>query len=311
MKLWVGVTDNQWFKYLAELRPDEVNFWRPGGGSFQALKRWDPFLFKLHSPYDYIVGGGFFVRYSAFPLSVAWEVFGQKNGAPDFETFYDQIRRYREPRGTIQPDPNIGCIVLTEPFFFGEADWIPVPEDWHPSIVQGKTYDTEEPSGAALWDKVKIVLEGHRFENAEVQEPEIIRERPRYGAEYVIRPRLGQGAFRVDVIEAYSRRCAITGERTLPVLQASHLKPVSESGPHSVDNGLLLRADFHILFDRGYITVSKDYRIEASRRIKDEFENGDEYYGFHGKQLAVLPANAIERPSTEFIQWHNERVFVP
>jgi putative restriction endonuclease len=311
MKLWAGVTDNQWFKYLAELRPDEVNFWRPSGGSFQALKRWDPFLFKLHSPYDYIVGGGFFVRYSPFPLSVAWEVFGQKNGAPDFETFYDQIRRYREPRGTMQPDPNIGCIVLTEPFFFDQTDWIPVPEDWHPSIVQGKTYDTEEPIGAALWDKVKMVLEGHRLENAEMQEPAIIRERPRYGAEYMIRARLGQSAFRVDVIEAYSRRCAITGERTLPVLQASHLKPVSESGPHSVDNGLLLRADLHILFDRGYITVTKDYRIEASRRIKDEFENGEEYYGFQGKQLAVLPAKAIERPSTEFIQWHNERVFVP
>jgi hypothetical protein len=29
MRFWVGAADNQWFKYLAEARPDEVNFSRP------------------------------------------------------------------------------------------------------------------------------------------------------------------------------------------------------------------------------------------------------------------------------------------
>jgi hypothetical protein len=35
-----------------------------------------------------------------------------------------------------------------------------------------------------------------------------------------IRPRLGQGAFRVEVTDAYTRRCAITGEKTLSTLEA-------------------------------------------------------------------------------------------
>lgn len=29
MKYWVGVTDNEWFAFLANRRYDEVNFWQP------------------------------------------------------------------------------------------------------------------------------------------------------------------------------------------------------------------------------------------------------------------------------------------
>ncbi|MGD1996807.1 MAG: HNH endonuclease [Anaerolineae bacterium] len=311
MNFYVGVTDNDWFRFLAQRQPDEVNFWRPGGGSFRAIQPWEPLLFKLHSPYDYIVGGGFFVTYSRLPLSVAWEAFGPKNGAPNFRTFYEQIRQYREPRGTMRPDPDIGCIVLAQPFFFEKNNWIPMPEDWHPNIVQGKRYDAEEPIGAAVWNEVQMRLEGLTIEPAKEPVPAGVNERPRYGEEYTVRRRLGQGAFRVTVTEAYGRRCAMTGERTLPVLQASHIKPYSESGPHRVDNGLLLRADLHILFDHGYMTLTRDYRMEASRRIKEEFENGEEYYEMHGKRLQMLPLSARDRPSAEFIDWHNENVFAP
>jgi putative restriction endonuclease len=109
--------------------------------------------------------------------------------------------------------------------------------------------------------------------------------------------------------DAYSRRCAVTGERTLPVLQASHIRPYAEDGPHRVDNGLLLRADLHILFDRGYLTVTNDYRIEVSPSIREEFENGRDYYAMHGAALKVLPARLQDRPAREFIDWHNTKVF--
>jgi putative restriction endonuclease len=72
-------------------------------------------------------------------------------------------------------------------------------------------------------------------------------EDPRYGDPVPVRPRLGQGAFRVVVTDAYDRRCAITRERTLPVLEAAHIKPYSEGGIHDLPNGLLLRSDLHRL----------------------------------------------------------------
>jgi putative restriction endonuclease len=310
MKLYVGVTDNNWFHFLAERQPDEVNFWRPGGGSFRAIPEGAPFLFKLHSPHNYIVGGGFFVQYSLLPISLAWAAFEQKNGAPDFEAFRQKILGYRSSKAPTTPDPQIGCLVLVEPFFFAREDWIPIPDDWSSGIRRGKTYDTSDPSGERLWQAVQERLPRYERPPGWKDSADVgVVESPRYGDEYLIRPRLGQGAFRVLVTEAYTRRCAMTGERTLPALVAAHIKPYGKSGPHRVDNGLLLRADLHMLLDQGYLTLTKKYHIEVSRRIKEEFENGQEYYALHGRPLAILPQQEFERPSPEFIEWHNEQVF--
>jgi len=170
--------------------------------------------------------------------------------------------------------------------------------------VRGRTFDTAENAGLRLWNAVNDRLRDVGTTTVGAEEP------ARFGAEYLTRARLGQGAFRVLVTEAYERRCAVTGERTLPVLEAAHIKPYSETGPHLISNGLLLRSDFHILFDDGYVTLTDDLRIEVSHRIKEEYENGREYYAYQGKPAAVLPRTDSERPSAEFIRWHNENVFI-
>ena len=96
MKIWVGITDEDWFNRLSMLRPDEVNFWQPSGSrNFRALQSGEPFLFKLHSPKNCIVGGGHFVRYSALPASLAWDAFGEKNGVASLDDLLTRIRRYR------------------------------------------------------------------------------------------------------------------------------------------------------------------------------------------------------------------------
>ncbi len=89
-------------------------------------------------------------------------------------------------------------------------------------------------------------------------------EEVRYGRPVITLPRLGQGSFRVLVTDAYDRRCALTNERTLPALDAAHIKPYSAEGTHRVDNGLLMRRDLHALFDRGYVTVTPDMQIESA-----------------------------------------------
>ncbi len=303
MKIWVGVTDGDWYAFLREREPDEVNFWQPSGGrKFKALAPGEPFLFKLHSPRNFIAGGGFFIRHTTLPCSLAWSAFGEKNGVADTGAFLQRIRKYRRTHEA-EPDPTIGCSILTEPFFWPDDQWIPAPSDWARNIVQGKTYDSHEPAGAALWQEVlaRLALDDR---NMEIRE-----DVPRYGADYLARARLGQGAFQILVTEAYRKRCAITGERTLPVLQASHIQPYAAAGPNLVSNGMLLRSDLHILFDRGYMTVTPDYRVEVSKRIREEFENGRAYYAHHGQVLAVLPSASADRPGREFLRWHNERVF--
>jgi putative restriction endonuclease len=131
-----------------------------------------------------------------------------------------------------------------------------------------------------------------------------------YSGDFLTRARLGQGAFRVLVTDAYERCCAISGERTLPALEAAHIRPYNESGAHRVSNGILLRADFHILLERGYMTLTEGLRMEVSRRIKEDFDNGEQYYALHGDALRVVPRSPSDRPSVDFIRWHNENRFL-
>ena len=242
---------------------DEINFWQPSASTaFRALKAGEPLLFKLHSPDNYIVGGGFFACWKNAPVSLAWEAFGAKNGAANVNEMRKRIERYRRVKPSQHEGYEIGCILLEQPFFFAQDEWLPVP-DWQPNIVRGKTYDLAVEPGRTLWEQV---LTGLRLQNGQVlRDAEIVaRAKERYSKALLIQPRLGQGSFRIIVTDAYSRRCAITRERVLPVLEAAHIRPYAEGGEHRVDNGLLLRSDLHTLFDRGYVTVTPEYRIEVT-----------------------------------------------
>ena len=101
----------------------------------------------------------------------------------------------------------------------------------------------------------------------------------------------------------------MTSERTLPVLEAAHIRPFANGGEHALSNGLLLRSDLHTLFDLGYMTVDPtEKKIVVSDRIKAEFENGREYYKLRGRELD-LPQNPLAIPSTEYLTYHAENVF--
>ena len=304
-RIYVGVTDGEWFELLRSLGGiDEVNFWQPSGSSrFRALSPGELFLFKLHSPRNFIVGGGFFGHFSLLPVSLAWAAFEEKNGARSLEEMRRRIEKYRREPEDRFADYTVGCILLEQPFFLPEDQWIPVPEDWAPNIVRGKGYDTSSEIGLRLWQAVEERLQSTNIPPGFEDVPD-----PVYGEPILVRPRLGQGSFRIIVTDAYDRRCAVTRERTLPVLQAAHIQPYAEGGGHDVRNGLLLRSDLHVLFDQGYITVTPDHHLEVSRRIREEFENGRDYYALHGCELHT-PTEHEFRPLPRLLRWHNEAVF--
>jgi putative restriction endonuclease len=302
VKFWVGVTDKAWYEYVRARAPDEVNFWQPSPRRLATfLEPGVPFLFKLHAPDNYIVGGGFFVRFSALPARLAWEAFGEKNGVNNYQALRQRVAQYR---GAVRGDPEIGCNILNKPFFFDRSDWIPVPANWKPNVQRGLTFNTDEKEGLSLWNTVTDHLRERAAPAMEATEPQ------RYGADYLAHARLGQGAFRVLVTDAYQRRCAITGERTLPVLQAAHILPFAKSGPNLVNNGLLLRSDLHTLFDQGYLTIAEDRCVEVSKRIKEEYENGREYYKLDGQRLLVVPERQEDQPAPDFLRWHRETLFL-
>lgn len=117
MRYWLGVTDSGWFDYLSHEGVDEVNFWHPSGKApFVGLEPGAPFLFKLKRPFNHVAGGGFFVKFSVLPLSLAWDTFERKNGASTRELFESMIRPLSPDPGA--RDPDIGCTILASPFFW-------------------------------------------------------------------------------------------------------------------------------------------------------------------------------------------------
>src|SRR5690349_7401676 len=204
VSLYVGITDYDWFRFLAGLPVvDEVNFWQPGGRTnFQALRPGELFLFKLHSPRNFIVGGGVFARAEILPSSVAWEAFGTNNGASSFDEMRRRIAFYREEPFDPRQDPSIDCRILTQPIFLSEEKWMPVPSSWARHIQQGRTYEAASGDGRQLW---AVMMEHMAHATA-------LPSSPRYGEPVLVQPRLGQGAFRVAVTGVYQRRCAVTGE---------------------------------------------------------------------------------------------------
>ena len=303
VRIFVAVTDWNWFDFLSAMQPDKVNFWAPSGRkNFRSLQPGELFLFKLHAPNNFVVGGGVFSHASNLPLSLAWEAFGTKNGAADMAEMRQRVGRYRadEPRTIERFDPTIGCRILTSPFFWPREQRLPAPESWMPQTVVGKRYSTDESEGVRLWNAV--------MERASAP-PLTGSDAARYGTPVLVKPRLGQGAFRVLVTDAYERRCAVSGEKTLPILDAAHIRSYADGGAHEESNGLLLRTDIHKLFDHGYVTLDQDRRFVVGRRLKEDFDNGQHYYDLHGTAIRLphLPSTA---PSADALEWHREHRFL-
>ena len=195
---------------------------------------------KDKSPDNAIVGGGFFEHYSDLPISLAWQAFGEKNGASSLAESRQQTARLRKDDPRPWEDYTIGCILLTEPFFWAEKDWIPQPEDWAPSTQRGKGYDLRTQIGQRLWAQVFDRLRG-----AVVSEPKpdsSVDLPGGYADPVTVKPRVGQGIFRTVVTDVYGRQCAVTREKALPALEAAHIRPFSETPRHYVKNtGLPLR----------------------------------------------------------------------
>ena len=308
-KAFVGVTDFDWYEFLAH-RPDltEINFWQPGGRvPFRVLSRGDLFLFKLHSPNNYIVGGGFFEASSLLPVSLAWDTFTGGNGVASLPEMRKRIAKYRKEPVQPAEDYTIGNIVLQQPFFLRRDAWIPVPGDFSLNIVQGKSYDLDVGSGRELWAQ----LDAHLAANALISRPNALEGAVTrmFSDPVLARHRLGQGGFRILVTDTYQRQCAITSEHTLPVLEAAHIRPVTQGGEHLVNNGLLLRSDIHTLFDRGYVTITPDYKFRVSRRLEDDWRNGKIYYQ-QNDQPINLPTDPTCRPDRQLLEWHSDTVFL-
>jgi putative restriction endonuclease len=298
MKAFLAVTDPDWIDRLKSINATEANFWQPSPTRV-AMPEWTPWIFKVRRT-DLVAGYGFFSYWTIMPLSVAWETFGSANGVISYN---DMIRRVGRLRREARTDDDVGCVVLSDVILLDRSDWISAPADWHRNVVRGAGYDLAIGEGARIWAQLQAVSTTHG-------KPGVILSVPGASALQLVSARRGQGAFRLMVIDAYERRCAISGERTLPVLEAAHIRPFADHQQHEVQNGILMRSDIHRLYDRGLVTVEPDLTFRVSRSIERDYSNGKIYYELDGKTIAS-PLSPAMKPDTAALSWHSSEIFRP
>ena len=305
MKGYIAVTDNGWYEHLRRHPgPQDANFWRPSTRAVH-LDVGTPFLFKLKAPNHAIGGFGYFAAFSILPDWLAWDTFAEANGVETLAELQGKLSKIQKGAG-IKADAGgrIGCCLIAEAVFFEPDDWVAAPSDWKPNVQTGSQYDLGSGEGLRVWNECL-----HRAAGVAPNAPASHEIEARYGKPTTMLPRLGQGIFRVSVLDAYDRACAVTQEHSLPVLDAAHIVPYASGGQHLVSNGLSLRSDLHRLFDRGYVTIDEGHRFVVGHRLRDDYENGRSYYGLHGTPL-TLPSDTDLRPADAGLQWHRTNAFL-
>ena len=265
VRLWVANTDQDWFDFLAsQPEIDEVNFCSQAvEAGFPQFKLANSFFSDLR--FGAMRSAGMSLSSFIEPTNLAG-VGGVriKNGARSLQEMRTRVEKYRDLSSSIG-DYTIGCRIVVQPVFLPEDRWISQPESWARSIVVGKTYSTNDHEGLSLWEK--LIDAGVPSQTGkQLRLPGLAEEQYRYGEPTLIVPRLGQGAFRIVVTDAYRRCCAVSGGKVLPALDAAHIKPYVLGGTHEVSKGLLLRRDIHSLFDIGYVTVDDKYQFVSSAK---------------------------------------------
>lgn len=329
MRVVVGVTDSRWAAYLRDDSSlTEANFWQPSPHGFKALDDGQPFLFKTKAPGKHrgidipsssLIGGGFFQEYFELRVSEAWQIWGRGNGVSSEAQLLSRVQEYRDGRRLEpDPDPHIGCIALRNLFFAAVGEELPQPPNWSPNNVTIEGYDVTSPIGKAdapyVLQAFQLMQGNARFDrswDSDLNDADILWDGPKFGEPLLTLPRLGQAAFRHAVDEAYSYRCAVTGSRTYPSLEAAHIRDyTTEGGVHAVSNALLLRSDVHALYDRGYLGVDADLQLHVSPELRANGWNGVEFYEREaaGFRIAV-PEDPHRRPNREALAWHYETKF--
>ncbi len=299
MRGFFAVTDPDWLSTLAAGGASEVNFWQPRPTKVRDVEG-TPWIFKLRGS-DRVAGYGFFSYWTEMPLMIAWETFGVANGVASMAEMGRRVRALRRDDGR---DDRVGCVVLSGVTILPPELRPAAPADFQSNTVRGAGFDLTLGDPKRAWDQLLALSAPTPFASPIISVP------GGYHDPAFAKARRGQGAFRLMVMDSYDRRCAITGERTLPVLEAAHIKPFAGEQTHEVANGKLMRSDLHRLYDRGLVTVDEHLTFHVSSSIERDYSNGKIYYALEGRTIAT-PDRQSAKPNVDALAWHSREIFRP
>lgn len=129
--------------------------------------------------------------------------------------------------------------------------------------------------------------------------------------ERIVRTRVNQSFFRASILSLYNQKCCITGLSIPDLLIASHIIPWSKDENNRLNprNGLCLNAMHDRAFDKGFITVTPEYKVKISNYFADygNEEIVSEMFSKYNNQKIILLDKFS--PDKEFLSYHNEKIF--
>jgi len=129
--------------------------------------------------------------------------------------------------------------------------------------------------------------------------------------EALIKQRVNQSFFRSTILSSYNLKCCITGLSVTDFLVASHIKPWKDDEKNRLNphNGLCLNSIHDKAFDKGFLTITPDYKIKISKYF-EEVKNDNSISDFflkYDNQLIYLPDRFL--PSKDFLDYHYQKIF--
>lgn len=129
--------------------------------------------------------------------------------------------------------------------------------------------------------------------------------------EQLVKARVNQYFFRATVLSSYNQKCCITGLSVHEMLVASHIIPWKDNDKERLNpqNGLCLNSLHDKAFDTGYITVTTDYKVKISPKLR-EIENDKAVHDFFfqfDNQPIQLPDRFL--PHKDFLDYHYRSIF--
>lgn len=128
----------------------------------------------------------------------------------------------------------------------------------------------------------------------------------------IVKQRVNQNFFRSTILSCYDSKCCITGLNISEFLVASHIIPWSKDAKNRLNprNGLCLNSLHDRAFDRGFITVTSDYKVKISQYFKDFEKNTSvlDLFLKYKNHPIILPNKFL--PSREFLQYHQDNIFI-
>lgn len=286
----IAPTDYNWIQSLKSSHFNSfVNFWTPTPWNVKRMKPSERWYFLLKSPIRKIAGFGEYVEYKNLTAAEAWNKYGKRNGCKESWELKGSIESYIRKNTKLKKqhidiaEYKIGCVILKNCQFFEDSQYID-PHEYGvvipKQVVKFKYIKTYDP----------FLNEINNVDNFYI----LHDHREQYRGEVNLRK--GQSEFKGKILKCYNNNCCISNEKCPELLEAAHLQMYLNRESNHVQNGILLRVDFHRLFDNDLLFIDENYQIHISSILQ-----GSYYAQFHGSKIA-LPDKMHEYPSKEALE---------